>query len=371
MKIKKSLSIITLTGVLIINAASYSFSQSSEGNRDVEVKEGDTSVYTIIKGDTLWDISGDFLKNPFLWPNIWENNKYIKNPDLIFPGKKLIIPSVIVTRPETGQEAATDEAPASAAEATLPEQAATEPGEESPLLLPPDIAQPPHKRTAGPAAPSVVKPAIAANTIEAGGHIIINIESYGVIKGAREDRTIFAQGDIVYLDLSKVYADKVSLGQKFTIFRTSGPVIHPITKKKSGYLFIPIGVVEINRLQGYDASGMIIRSYNYTSIGDQIQPYIPAQPVNEISKSSTEIEGYIIEAQEKSALSAQYSVVYVDKGAADGIIPGTILYVTGDRKDDVIAELRVLSVQDNTSAAFVKKSAEPFGTGSKVTTVIK
>jgi len=161
------------------------------------------------------------------------------------------------------------------------------------------------------------------------------------------------------------------MGDKYTIFRTSGPVIHPATKKKTGFLLIPIGVIKINRVQGKDASGEIIKSYNYASIGDRIQPYIPADPVLEIRKSEKEIQGYIIDAYEGLTLNAQFNIVYLDKGASDGITPGTIIYVTTEKKDDVIGELQVVSVQDTTSTALVTRSVEPFGTGSKVTTIIK
>src|SRR5665647_665263 len=42
--------------------------------------------YTIKKGDCLWNLAFQFLGNPFQWPQIWQLNTYIKNPDLIYPG---------------------------------------------------------------------------------------------------------------------------------------------------------------------------------------------------------------------------------------------------------------------------------------------
>ncbi len=46
-------------------------------------------LYVVKKHDTLWDISKRFYKNPFLWGKIWQNNSYINNPNLIFPGEIL------------------------------------------------------------------------------------------------------------------------------------------------------------------------------------------------------------------------------------------------------------------------------------------
>ena len=54
--------------------------------QDVSIRSDHPNEYVVVKGDTLWDISGRFLDKPWQWPAIWQANPQIANPHLIYPG---------------------------------------------------------------------------------------------------------------------------------------------------------------------------------------------------------------------------------------------------------------------------------------------
>lgn len=72
-----------------------------------EIRANAPQEHIVVRGDTLWDISGKFLKSPWLWPKIWEYNPDIKNPHLIYPGDKIALeyvsgqPKLVVSRDGT------------------------------------------------------------------------------------------------------------------------------------------------------------------------------------------------------------------------------------------------------------------------------
>ena len=85
--------------LLLIAALGLSATIGAQVRADtVRLQENAPERHVVVKGDTLWDISEKFLKDPWLWPQVWQLNRdQIKNPHLIYPG------DVVVLTMENGQ----------------------------------------------------------------------------------------------------------------------------------------------------------------------------------------------------------------------------------------------------------------------------
>ena len=71
--------------LLMLTLTSYAFAAAPTLNPNHPER------YVVVKGDTLWDIAGRFLKSPWRWPDVWHVNPQIRNPHLIYPGDELVL----------------------------------------------------------------------------------------------------------------------------------------------------------------------------------------------------------------------------------------------------------------------------------------
>ena len=87
----------TLFAVALLTAATFAAA--------VELRGDHPDTYVVKRGDTLWDIAGNFLQRPWLWPEIWQANPQVKNPHLIYPGDVLSLAYLDRVAVQPGQRA--------------------------------------------------------------------------------------------------------------------------------------------------------------------------------------------------------------------------------------------------------------------------
>ena len=217
-----------------------------------EKQEGD-ELYTIKKGDTLWDISSRFLKDPFLWPNLWQRNPYITNPHWIFPGQPIRLTGEV---PGAEQPKAMVQEPVAAAM------------KEEPSVM---------KMPEAEVMPAEVNPPQLSDTRYAGFMGNVDYEGIGIIVENREGKAIYASDDIVYLAFKT--DEPVVIGNKYTIFRPSEIIRHPLTNQRVGRKYTIHGNVEIIDQYGSFYTGKIIEAFFAMRRGDRIMPYLKEMEV--------------------------------------------------------------------------------------------
>jgi len=316
--------------------------------------------YTIKQGDTLWDISNTFFKDPFLWPFIWKANPYITNPDLIYPGNKLAIPSLapIERAMQAPAAAETGEEGIGALQQKRTEAAREKPGEEEAvttgkLILPEEAASP------------IIDKYAMLNAGYVGDD-----ESKDVIVGGAEPKRNFSYDDIVYVNIRS--KEDVNIGDKYIMFNRLNKVKHPVTGREYGRLIKILGIL---RITAKDKPGMytarITLSFDVSGKGTMLMPYQEPIPIYDTPQKTKDIAGYILEVMDGRTINGQHDIVYLDKGSADGVEPGDRFVVyTGPEEAalprKLVGETQVILVKEHTSTAVVRKSTNVLIKGDQV-----
>jgi hypothetical protein len=275
--------------------------------KELKVPEG-SRTHIVEKGDTLWDLAGKYLGNPYAWPQIWELNQWIKDPHWIYPGDPLIID---LTR-------------AVATAGSVPDSVSN---------LQPD------RRRADPSAlrrpelgfsfqDFIQLPFFAPDGAEA------HYKSQGAFTltaNRRDDRRYLMEGETVYMNAGSEQG--VKAGDRFLVLKTvARKVHHPTTKHKMGDVVQQVGVIRVVTPQSKGSVALIERCLDGMEVGDHLVRFtepanLPLQlrtdttdPVKVAPNSPT-----VVYARDARRHTAGGDMVIVDKGSNDGVKVGDVL----------------------------------------------
>ncbi|MGQ0524194.1 MAG: LysM peptidoglycan-binding domain-containing protein [Betaproteobacteria bacterium] len=275
--------------ILLSTSAVNAFAASGEALRD-----NAPDSYTVQRGDTLWGISGRFLKEPWRWPEIWKmNQEQIRNPHLIYPGDVIVLDrsgmQLRISRGDTVRLSPKVRAEPLAAKAV-------------PTISPADIE------------PFLSKPlVVGANELDSAARII----------ATDEDRVALGAGDVAYVEgLTK------EQGGVWSIYRRGDPLIDPDTDQTLGYLAIYIGEARVRHF-GEVSKIEITRSAQEIYRGDRLLPAAKEVPVfSYVPRAPTKpVKGRIVSAYGSLVEAGPRSIVALSKGSADGLEVGHVLAI--------------------------------------------
>jgi hypothetical protein len=308
----------------------------------INIKGDAPETYTVVKGDTLWDISGKYLDKPWLWPELWKGNPQIVNPHLIYPGDVITL-FYVDGEPRLGINRAHGTVKLS------PKIRATRIDDAIPVI-PVEAIQQFLKKSS----------ILDMSAIETGPYVIRGEES----------RIMASHGDRLYVKGLEAADNK-----KYQIYNQGDPIKNPATGEILGYEGNYVGDAKLDVI-GDPSTLVVTAATREIKVGDHvvarleddvlsnIYPKVPDQPVN----------GQILNVMDGVGIFGRFQTVIVNLGTSDGLDRGHVLSaytkgetvdntVTKDDKDDKVTlpdersgTLMIIQPYDNLSYALAMES---------------
>jgi len=296
----------------------------------VELNEDVPETYIVKKGDTLWGISGMYLREPWLWPELWEANPQIDNPHLIYPGDELYLVWVD-GQPRLRMRRGRD------------------------VKLNPNMRVTPLD-LAIPVIPlDQIGPWLVNNRVMD----VPSINNSAYIVAGDERRLISGPGDTIFGRGPFPDGERA-----FGIYRIGQNFVDPVTQESLGYQVRDIGSanlvssnrdeitqLEITRITEEVLTGDRLLPFEERVIDATFHPRAPAQ----------KIEGGVMIAVEGGLTQiGDMSIVVINKGKRDGLEIGNVLavYQAGKHVYDKISETNVVLPDTRAGLAMVFESFE-------------
>ncbi len=315
------------------------------------------TYYVIVRGDTLWDIARRYLNNPYLWPQIWEENKYISDAHWIYPGDPLIMPKVALVSERAGEAGA----------ATEGVEPVTEEGAREVV------------RTTGGGA--VYYPLIEETALQCAPYIVTSTEDESLhIIGSELGESKIAFGDHEILYLSRGSNAGVKSGDVYSIHHNTYTVKHPESGDNLGTKVEVKGWLRVLLVTEDSATGVVEQACEDIHPGDYLKPFVKIDvplvprrpPPDRLTPPSGKIQGFIVDIDHDSFIAGAEQLVFINLGREDGIAPGNeftiykIMYPTVPTSRNVLGSLGVVSVQEHTSTAKITYSNDHMMQGDRV-----
>ncbi len=268
----------------------------------LKLQDNAPDAYVVVKGDTLWDISGRFLKDPWRWPQIWNMNRdEVKNPHWIYPGDRIVLDRsgkeprlVLVKGGQNGQDGLQT------------------------VTLTPGIRTSDISTTAIPSIPiSVIHPFLSQPRVVPEGAF----DDAPFILGSNAERVIVAAGDEAYATGGKPGVSRWNVlrpGKALKDPETGEVLGHEVEYLGDARTLVEGGPQKIRITQ---ATKEILPKDKLVEADDSVlYEFVPRAP-------ETPISGRIISAYGGISDSGRYQTVVINRGSRDGLAPGHVLSV--------------------------------------------
>ena len=318
-------------------------------------------AYIIEKGDTLWDLAGRWMGDPYLWPQIWDENRYVLDSHWIYPGDPLVIPGRPTVVPETGI--------LPSAEITVPPTAE----------LPPD--EPTEVVRRMPEKPPLVPVAVPAE-IYCSSYIDPEPAESDLWVAGREMELLHpGQGNVVYVNRGRDMGIKA--GGQYGILRPTDEVEHPVSGAVLGTLVRRMGRVRVLLAHRTSATVVIDMACEDIQDGDQLVPWVDIESPMLSSMPTFErynIEpsggatGHIVAAEFDLVAMGAGHLISVDLGLASGVEPGSVLTLYRDNEALPrlnIGQAVILTVEPVSSTAKIVLSIREARIADRVEVVVR
>ena len=272
----------------------------------IQIRPDAPDRHVVVKGDTLWDISGKFFADPWKWPYIWGLNKdIIKDPHWIYPGDMVFLDRSNGTLRigEMGTPGARDASGRETASGAV--------------RLSPTVREDLSIHDAIPSIPvSAIAPFLSRPLV-----IEENmLKDAPALIGAREGRVILGEGDICF-----ARGLTPDLGSQWQIYRPGKKFIDPDSGELLGVEAVYLGDAEVTSFAEISTVS-ITHSIQETHRGDRLvapsaetaTTYLPRAPESNISARVISVYGGVSQAGQNTAIT-------LNKGSRDGVEIGHVL----------------------------------------------